>query len=69
MEGGEIKKFGNLTKNSYLCSVNFLNQISMKPREYEGPLDTPEDFAFAEAMCRFAKSLTKQKKTEDDQDK
>lgn len=43
--------------------------MSMRPREYEGPLDTPKDFAFAEAMCRFAKSLTKQKKTEDNQDK
>ncbi len=41
----------------------------MKPREYEGPLDTPEDRAFAEGLGRFVRSLTKQKKTEDDQDK
>ncbi len=38
----------------------------LKPREYDGPLDTPEDFAFAEAMCRFAKSLTKPSKKGDD---
>ena len=46
-----------------------MNCMISKPREYEGPLDTPDDFAFAEFMCRYAKSLTRpSKKREEEQE-
>ena len=28
----------------------------LRPREYDGPLDTPEDYAFADFMARLARS-------------
>ena len=40
----------------------------MKPREYEGPLETPEDWAFAEAMARLARGLANPKGKRENED-
>lgn len=45
--------------------------VHLKPREYEGPLDTPDDYLFAERMCRFAQALagSSKKKEKEENDK
>ncbi len=37
----------------------------LRPREYDGPLDTPEDYEFMRAMCRFAQAFQRKKEEEE----
>jgi len=32
--------------------------VRLKPREYQGPLDTPDDYLFAQRMCRLGNALS-----------
>ena len=41
----------------------------LRPKEYEGPLDTPDDFLFAERMCALARALSGSSKKKEEEDK
>lgn len=46
--------------------------VRLKPREYQGPLDTPDDFLFAERMCKLGNALSgyyRQRKEKEEENK
>lgn len=49
-----------------LTKLIFMKTCILRPREYDGPLDTPEDFEFMRAMCRFARAFQRKKEEEED---